>query len=254
MSKLPERPGSSWSGGWSFDDASQAEARFCQGQEATIFRPSSVNMGLDLSSLIRLVAMTAAAPKDSDYHRTDTVHGQTDVPSFHFQASSLPNHSAYGVYWRSRAGVLLPVRRWKRRPVDASVRRMLYKSDVAVMRSDNPDFGGKGLPKDGGTALSGSAGTPTRGGRTSARAKRTSYANGTSQSASNRSRRRSFEICCIGPRDTGRHSVPETPTGSDGLQRSKTLETIFAALGSSRRRTPRRILSRTWEFEGRWPQ
>ena len=50
----------------------------------------------------------------------------------------------------------------------------------------------------------------------------------------------------------------ETPTGdgrrclrdSDG---SKTLNTVLAVLGSSRGRTTRRILSRTWEPGGGWP-
>ena len=52
----------------------------------------------------------------------------------------------------------------------------------------------------------------------------------------------------------------ETPTGSDGrghLQDSdgsKTLKTILAVLGSSRRRTTRRILSRTLEPGLGWPR
>ena len=97
-----------------------------------------------------------------------------DVSRFHFQAPSSPNHLTYGVCWRSRAGALLPVRRWKRRQVDALARRMLLEREVAVMGSDNPDFGGKGRLRDGGTAQ--------------AREKNQLW-NGTSQSVSPRSRR-----------------------------------------------------------------
>ena len=67
-----------------------------QGQEATILRPSSENIGLYSSSIIHPVAMTATPPKDSDHHQTDTAHGQVDVSSFHSQAPSSLNHLAYG--------------------------------------------------------------------------------------------------------------------------------------------------------------
>ena len=57
-----------------------------QGQEATILRPSSENIGWDASSLTQPVAMTATPPKDSDCHQTDAAHGQTDVSSGHFSS------------------------------------------------------------------------------------------------------------------------------------------------------------------------
>ena len=85
--------------------------------------------------------MTVTPPKDPDHHQTDTAHGLTNVSSRHFQASSSPNHLAYGVYWRSRAGELLPVRRWRRRPAHALAHRMRYEDDVSVMVSGRPDFG-----------------------------------------------------------------------------------------------------------------
>ena len=53
----------------------------------------------------------------------------------------LPNHLAYGVYWRSSAGELLAVRRWRRRPVDALAHRVLHEGDVSIMVSSSPDFG-----------------------------------------------------------------------------------------------------------------
>ena len=188
-----------------------------QGQEATILRPSSENIGSDLSSIIHQVAMSATPPQDSYHHQTDTADVQTDVPSCHFQASSLLNNLAYGVYWRSRAGELLPVRRWRRRPVDAQAQRMRHEGDVSIKVSGNPEFRertirsnvrrievsnrqqtnylgnhekaptgrggsdeaivvqGQGRTRDGGTAPIGSAGPPTRGGRTSARAKKYSH-------------------------------------------------------------------------------
>ena len=74
--------------------------------------------------------MTATLPKDSDHHQTDTAHGHMDVSSFHSHAPTSLNHLAYGVYWRSHAGNLLPVRIWKRRLVDALIRRTLYERDV----------------------------------------------------------------------------------------------------------------------------
>ena len=110
--------------------------------------------------------------EDSYHHQTDTSHGLTEVSSCQFQTSSSPNHLAYGVYWRSRAGDLLPVRRWKSRPVDALARRMLHEGDVSIMVSGSADFVQKGRPQEGGTAPIGSAGTPTRGG---ARSKGTDY-------------------------------------------------------------------------------
>ena len=90
-----------------------------QGQEAAVLRLSSEKVGLDISPITHHVAMAATPPEDFDHHQTDTAHGQTDVSSCRFQASSLPNHLTYGVYWRSRARELVPVRRWRRRTVDA---------------------------------------------------------------------------------------------------------------------------------------
>ena len=134
--------------------------------------------------------MTATPPKDSDHRETDTAHGM-DVSSFHSQAPSSLNHLAYGVYWRSRAGNLLPVRRWKRRPVDALVRKTLYERGVAVGDSANPDFGKKGRPPEGGTAPIGSASTPTDKKRKSfSPSEKNRLWNGTYQSASPRLRRR----------------------------------------------------------------
>ena len=59
---------------------------------------------------------------------------------------------------------------------------------------------------------------------------------------------------------TEQSKFPETSTGSDRRRclhdsdGSKTLNTIFTVLGSSRGRTTRRILSRTWEPGGGWCQ
>ena len=53
-----------------------------QGQEATILRPFSETIGLDLSSITHHVAITATPPEDSSHHQTDTAHGQTDGSSF----------------------------------------------------------------------------------------------------------------------------------------------------------------------------
>ena len=41
------------------------------------------------------------------------------------------------------AGQLLPVRRWRRQPVDALARRMLHEGDVSIMVSGRPDFGAR---------------------------------------------------------------------------------------------------------------
>ena len=76
----------------------QMWAQTRQGQQASILRPSSEKVGLAFSSSTHLVATTATPQEDSDHHQTDTAHGQTDVSSRHFQASSLPNHLTYGVY------------------------------------------------------------------------------------------------------------------------------------------------------------
>ena len=175
-----------------------------QRQEATILRPSSEKVGVDSPPITHQVAMTATPPKDP---------GLMDVTSFHFQATSLPNRLAYGVCWRSRVGDLLPVRRWRRRPVDALARRTLREGDVSIMVSGSPEFGerttrsevrreeastkqqtnyfgnhenapvgrgggdravvveGQGRTRD--AAPIGTAGTLTRGGRTSAREKET---------------------------------------------------------------------------------
>ena len=110
-----------------------------QGQEAAILRPSSEELGVDSSSIIHHVAMTATPPQDSCHHPTDTAHVQTDVSSRHFQSSGLLNHLAYGVYGRFRAGELLPVRRWRRRPVDALAHRMRHEGDFSIMVSGSPD-------------------------------------------------------------------------------------------------------------------
>ena len=104
-----------------------------QGQEATIPRPSSEKVGFALSSLTHLVATTATPQEDFDHHKTDTAHGQTDVSNGHFQASSLPDHLTYGVYWRSRAGELFPGRRQRRRPLDALAYRMRHEDDVSII-------------------------------------------------------------------------------------------------------------------------
>ena len=110
-----------------------------QGQEAAVLRLSSEKVGLDFSPITHHVAMAATPPEDFDHHQTDTAHGQTDVSSGHFQASSLPNQ----FYIRSllTTGELLPVRRWRRRPVDALSHRMRHVDDVSIMVSDCPDFG-----------------------------------------------------------------------------------------------------------------
>ena len=105
----------------------------------TIFR----KVRLDFSSITHHVAMTATPSKDSYHHQTDTAHGQTDVSSGHFQASSLPNHLACGVHWRSRAGELLPVRRWRRRPVDALAHTILHRHKISIMISNNQNFNKK---------------------------------------------------------------------------------------------------------------
>ena len=110
-----------------------------QGQEATILRPYSEELGVDSSSIIHHVAMTATPPQDSCHHPTDTAHVQTDVSSRHFQSSGLLNHLAYGVYGRFRACELLPVRRWRRRPVDALAHRMRHEGDFSIMVSGSPD-------------------------------------------------------------------------------------------------------------------
>ena len=62
----------------------QAWEQARQGQEATILRPSSENIGLDSSSITHPVAMTTTPPRDSDHHQTDTSHGQMYLSSFHF--------------------------------------------------------------------------------------------------------------------------------------------------------------------------
>ena len=100
---------------------------------------------------------------------------------------------ARGIYWRSCAGDLLPVRRWKRRRVEALARRMSNERDVAVMVSCNPDVGETDRRQDGRTAPIGSAGTPTRGGRTSARPKGTGYGMEHPNRLASRSRRRALE-------------------------------------------------------------
>ena len=221
-----------------------------QRQEATILRPSSENIGLDSSSITHPVATTATPRKDADHHQTDTAHGQMDVSSFHFHARSLPHHLAYGVYWRSRAGDLLPVRRWKRRPVDALAHRMRHEDDVSIMVSGTADFGEKGRPQEGGTAPIGSAGTPTRGGRTSARSKGTDY--GTehpNRPAPGQGGVDSRTAALMRETDRNRigteqNEFPETPVAFDGRGHSSGLrcaedvgDKFLRFLGSWRRRT-----------------
>ena len=105
------------------------------GQEATTLRLSSGKSGLDSSSITHHVATIATLPVDSSDHQTDTGHGQTDVSSCTFQASSSRNHLVYGVHWQSCAGSLLPFRRRRRRPADAWAYRTLYEGDVPIMVS-----------------------------------------------------------------------------------------------------------------------
>ena len=177
-----------------------------------ILRPFSEKVGLALSSITRHVATTATL---QTLTKTDTAHGQTDVSSGQFQASSLPNHLIYGVYWRSRAGELFSGPGQRRRPLDALAHRMRHEDDVSIMVSGRSDFGerktrgevrgvevsnkqqtnfcghhgkapvgrggsdrvvviqGHGRTRNGGTAQISFAGTPLRGGRTSARAEET---------------------------------------------------------------------------------
>ena len=116
------------------------------GQEATTLQPFSGKSGLDSSSTTHHVVTTATLPEDSSHHQTDTGHGQTDVSSCTFQASSSRNHLVYGVCWRSRARELLPFRRRRRRPADARAYRTLYEGDVPIMVSGSPSLGKRLTP------------------------------------------------------------------------------------------------------------
>ena len=129
---------------------------------------------------------------------------------------------------------------------EREARRTSYERDVAVMVSGNPDVGETVRRQDGRTAPIGSAGTPTRGGRTSARPKGTSYGmEHPNQLAQGQGGVRWRLDAWL--RETDRHWIgteqnefAETPTGFDGRGHlhdsdgSKTLKTLFAVLGSSR--------------------
>ena len=190
---------------------------------ARILRPSSDNIGLDSPSNTHLAAMTATPPKDS--HHDGCLKFSLSCPEF---------GEPFGIRRRSRAGNLLPDRTWKCRPVDALVRMTLFERGVAVRASGNPDFGKKGWPQDGGTASIGSASSPTRGGRPSARATGTS--NGTEHASRPAPGQGGVHSrLAVLKRETDRTRIgteqSETPIGSDG---SETLKTIFAVWGSSR--------------------
>ena len=156
----------------------------------------------------------------------------------------------------------------------------------------------KGRTRNGGTAQIGFAGTPLRGGGTSARAEETTATQlekipsrggqGTGSRTehlhlwtrrqapdprpvalvreTDRNTNGAARSMCGGRADhhddqisSEQGEFPETPTGdgrrclhhSDG---SKTLTTVLVVLGSSRRRSTGRILSRMWEPGGGWPQ
>ena len=121
--------------------------------------------------------------------------------------------------------------------------------------SGNPDCGEKGRPRDDETAPIGSAGTPPRGGRTSARARGTGYGTEHPNRAAPGQGGVDSRLAAL-MRETDRNQVgteqnefSETPIGCDGRGHlhdsdgSKAFETTIAGLGSSRRRTIRRILS-----------
>ena len=56
-----------------------------------------------------------------------------DSVGLQFSCHKSVTHLACGVCWRSRAWELLPVRRWKRRPVDGLAKRMCYDGGVSLM-------------------------------------------------------------------------------------------------------------------------
>ena len=215
---------------------------------------------MDSSSITHHIATTATLQSDCPLHQTDTVHNQVDVSSCTFQAPSLQSHLAYGVSWRSRAGELLSFGRRKRQPVDAWAYRMLCKGGVPILISSSPSFGQeRSLSQLQKAGASGERQTnyfdngekalvvrtrdrgtvPARGGSDSRLATLVSETNGN---------------------DTKPDEFPRMLTQSNGtgdlhdFDGSKTLKTILAVLGSSRGKTIRRILSRTWEPGGRWPK
>ena len=184
------------------------------GQEVP-FRPSSERHAIHDPSVVHHVVKTATQSKRHVHHDAPTGHVHNAVEENHLNDIGLSPHLAHGVYWRSRAGELLPVRRWRRRTVGALANRMSHAGGFSIMVSGSPDFcarttrstvrgvevpnrqrtsyfgnhektpvgrGGsdaavvvqrQGRTRDGGTAPIGLAGTPTRGGRASARAKET---------------------------------------------------------------------------------
>ena len=99
------------------------------GHEVTL-RPSSArNEGLKSSSIAHHVSMTATPSKDPSHHQTFTAHVQTAASGWNCHVQSPLPHLAHGVYWRSHAGELLPVRRCVR-PVDALANRMCLDGGV----------------------------------------------------------------------------------------------------------------------------
>ena len=110
-----------------------------QGQSSTVFK----NIDLDSSSLTHPVA------RQPHRQRTLTITKMTQLTVKWMSRVFTFMPRVHRAIWHTEFTgdlvlvTLLPVRRWKRRPVDALVRRMLHERDVAVMGSDNPDLGGR---------------------------------------------------------------------------------------------------------------
>ena len=96
------------------------------GQEVALRPPSEWIQGLDSSSIAHHVSMTVTSSKDPSHHKTSTAHIQTAASGWNWNDASPLLRLAHGVYWRSGAGELLPIRRWRRRRVDALANRMCH--------------------------------------------------------------------------------------------------------------------------------
>ena len=158
------------------------------------------------------------------------MHDHTDVSSCSFQPSSSQHLLAYGVYWRSRAGELLLLR-------GGDVSQLMYghtEYGVPILVSGSPSFGGASKEEQTNSfddyEKAPVVGTQDREDLIGWYEKQTKV--GTAPCAAD---------------------VPIDAT-SESAQSRVNPKRIWAAVGSSRGSTIRRIVSRTWEPGGWWPQ
>ena len=106
-----------------------------QGQEVTILRPSSENVGSVLSAITHLL------PRLPHRKRSLIITKLTQVTVKRMFRVVKFRPQVCRTVWQEFIGdVGLATRRWRRRPVRALARRMFCEDDVLVTVSDNPVF------------------------------------------------------------------------------------------------------------------